>query len=53
MTIKELILLLLEHPTDWVVCSTTKDPVTFAVWEPDTNSAYLITLDGKPDLQEK
>lgn len=53
MTVKELIIKLLEHPTDYVVCSPTKDEVTFGVLEPDGSAVYLLTLDGKADLQGK
>lgn len=53
MTVKELINKLLEYPVYFVVCSTTKDKVTFGVLEPDESAIYLITLDGKLDLQEK
>ena len=53
MTVRELIIKLLEHSLDWEVCSITKDSVTFGALEPDRSVIYLITLPGKADLQEK
>lgn len=51
MIVKELIIKLLEHPLESVVCSSTKDEVTFGVLETDESAIYLITLEGKADLQ--
>lgn len=52
MTVHELIIKLMEYPTDYVVCSPTKEDVTFGVLEPDGNAIFLITLKGKADLQD-
>lgn len=53
MTVRELIMRLLEYNLDYEVCSPTKDEVTFGVLEPDRSCIYLLALPGKVDLQEK
>lgn len=52
MTVKELIIKLLEHPTNHIVCSSTKDAVTFGVVEPGGSIIHYYTLEGMVDLRK-